>query len=140
MSTEADEGAERVQNSFEAARTKIEYYMHENLRELRYIYRLTVGVMILGFVIIVIGAFPAHTASAASIVVTISGVLVQFIGATFLLIYKSTMAQAGGYVSILERINTVGMSLDLIKDISDIQLRDKTYAQIPTQILSLHQL
>ena len=74
-----------------------------------------------------------------SIVVALSGIIVEFIAATFLLIYKSTMEQARDYVNILERINAVGMSVQILDSIeSDDGLRDKTRAEIASGLLSLY--
>lgn len=131
-------------DEFEKARRKIQYYMHENLMQVKHIYWLTVGAMLLGFVIIICGAAIAYKGEVdkktASIVVTLSGVLVQFIGATFLIVYKSINEQARRYVEILERIYAVGMSVDLIKKITSNDERNKTRAKIASDILSLHGL
>jgi hypothetical protein len=126
--------------AWEAARRKIQYYMHENLVQVKWIFRLTLMVMFLGFLIIIRGAaLASKDQSTASIVVTLSGVLVEFIGATFLFIYKSTMEQAKNYVNILERINIIGMSDLLIDSIeSSEDLRDKARDRIAMKILSLH--
>lgn len=129
--------------NWEAAREKIQYYMHENLGQVRWIFRLTLLAMFLGFLIIICGAALAYSNKqlAPTIVVTLSGVLVEFIGATFLFVYKSTMEQARGYVNILERIYTVGMSDLLIDSIeSSNELRDQTRAKVASEILSLHGL
>ena len=127
------------QDNWEAAREKIQSYMHENLRQVYWIFALTLIAMLLGFVIIICGAVLTYkNKGTPSIVVTLSGVLVEFIGATFLFIYKSTMEQARGYVNILERIYAVGMSDLLIDSITPSnELRDQTRAAIASQILSL---
>lgn len=44
-----------------------------------------------------------------ALVAGVSGIITQFIGATFMVIYRSTMTQANEFMVILERINTVGM-------------------------------
>src|SRR5437667_120375 len=78
---------------------------------------LIVVVMGMGFALIGIGAYrafgdPDHFK--ASVLSSVSGVVVSFIGGTFLVLYKSTMAQAKDYVTILERINAVGMSVHIL--------------------------
>jgi hypothetical protein len=121
-------------DGFEKARQKIQYYMHENLMQVKNIYRLTVVTMFLGFSIIICGAIMAYIGDIgkvmASIVVTLSGVLVQFIGATFLIVYKSINEQARRYVEILESIYAVGMSVDLIEKINPGDERNKAHAKI----------
>jgi hypothetical protein len=130
-------------DSFEAARRKIQYYMHENLNQVRWIFWLSLVAMFLGFLIILCGAALAVVVPnqlAPSVVVTLSGVLVEFLGATFLVIYKSTMEQAQGYVNVLERINAVGMSVKLIDAIEKGEDRDKFRGQVASAILSVHGL
>lgn len=127
---------------FERARLKIQYYMHENLKQVHSIYGLTAIAMILGFVIILAGVALAYVSPKddakllASVVATLAGVVVQFIGRSFLSVYKSATAQATHYVSILERINAVGMSKLLVESIQG-DLKDQTLAEIATGLLSL---
>src|SRR6266851_229292 len=81
----------------------------------------TVVVMTVGFALIGIGAYQAFKNPdhfKASVLSSISGVVVSFIGGTFLVLYKSTMAQAKDYVTILERINAVGMSVQILESIN----------------------
>jgi hypothetical protein len=104
---------------------------------------LTLTVMFVGFVIVGFGVVKVYQSPdnfKPSIVVTLSGVIVEFIAATFLLIYRSTMEQAKDYVNILERINAVGMSVQILESIeSDAEgLRDKTRAQVARDLLSLY--
>jgi len=54
-----------------------------------------------------------------SIVASASGVLISFIGGSFLLIYRSILAQSKEYVTVLERINAVGMAVQVIASIPD---------------------
>ena len=49
----------------------------------------------------------------------LSGIITQFIGATFLVIYRSTMRQANDFMNVLERINTVAMAVHELDRISD---------------------
>ena len=136
--------------NWEAARRKIQYYMHENLRQVRWIFWLTLIAMFLGFVIIIYGARlqvapPSQgappTQLATQIIVTLSGVIVEFIGATFLFIYKSTMAQANHYVSILERINNVWMAKLLLTQMKPAGgFSEETVARMASQILTLRGL
>ena len=101
--------------------------------------------MVVGFVIVgygVVRVYQSPENLKPSIVVTLSGVLVEFIATTFLLIYRSTMEQAKDYVTILERINAVGMSVQILESIeTDVDnLRDKTRAQVARDLLSLYGL
>jgi len=74
----------------------------------------------------------------AAKVAALSGIITQFIGASFLVIYRSTMAQANEFMSVLERINTVGMAVQVLDSIPEANaaLKDKTRAQIVELLLS----
>ena len=56
----------------------------------------------------------------------IAGIITEFIGATFLFIYKSTINQALKYTRSLDEINKVGISIDIIQSIEASEInRDK---------------
>lgn len=99
--------------------------------------------MLVGFGIICYGIVKAYEPNSninASILTTAVGILVQLIGGTFLIIYKSTMRQAREYVNVLERINAVGMSVQILESISkeETKLQDQTRADIAKQLLELY--
>src|SRR5215216_4030771 len=135
-------------NPAERARLKIQFYMHENLRQVHWIFWLSLVAMFLGFLIIISGAILAYkiayedpsATQVPSIVTSLSGVIVEFISATFLFIYRSTMRQASEYVDILRRLNTIGTSVKLVDEIGDKDseptFKNRTRAQIASQILS----
>lgn len=131
------------QLAWDLARIKLESYLNRNLIHIRWIFFLTLIVMFAGFVIIGYGILRVYQLPEnfkPSIIVTLSGVIVEFIAATFLIVYRSTMEQAREYVNILERINAVGMSVQILESIEDTGtgLRDKTRAEIAKGLLSLY--
>lgn len=137
------EHPEEPKAAWELARVKLESYLRRNLSQIRWIFGLTLLVMLAGFAIIVYGITRIYQDPAnfqPSIVVTASGLIVEFVAASFLVIYKSTMEQARDYVNILERINAVGMSVQIIENIegSQVELRDKTRAEVALALLSLY--
>jgi len=141
---EAEERARKhpkePQAAWDLARVKLESYLNRNLKQVQWIFALTLLVMTAGFVIIgygVIRVYQAPENFKPSIVVTVSGILVEFIAATFLLIYKSTMEQARSYVSMLEKINAVGMSIQIL-DSTKSGDTDKFRAQLAMELLSLY--
>ena len=96
--------------------------------------------MIVGFIFVVAAVVMSLNKSILTPpakVAGLSGVLTQFIGATFLVIYRSTMSQATQYMAILERINTVGMAVQVLDSIpdSEIALKNSTRASIVTLLL-----
>jgi hypothetical protein len=137
------ENPKEPQAAWELARVKLESYLNRNLSQVRSIFFLTLLVMAVGFLLILAGAYtgfvdPEHFR--ASILSSVSGVIVSFIGGTFLVLYKSTMAQAKDYVTILERINAVGMSVQILESLDDknSNLKDETTVAIARQLLFMY--
>jgi hypothetical protein len=131
------------QAAWELARVKLETYLNRNLNQVRSIFWLTSLVMTVGFVLIgygVVKVFEEPEAFRPAVVAACSGILVNLIGASFLIIYRSTMLQAKGYVSILERINAVGMAVQILETIGDKDsgLRQETTAAVAKQLLTLY--
>lgn len=139
-----EEHPKEPQAAWELAQVKLETYLDRNLSQVRSIYWLTVVVMTLGFLLIgygVLKVFADPTQNLkASIVATGSGILVNFIGASFLVVHRSIMSQAKDYVTILERINAVGMAVQVLETIEDADnnLRQQTTAALATEMLRMY--
>jgi hypothetical protein len=139
------EHPKETQAAWELARVTLEKYLNRNLSQVRSIFWLTALVMTTGFTLIIVGAYEAFQDSQrfnASILTTVSGVVVTFIGGTFLVIYKSTMAQAKDYVMMLERINAVGMSVQVLEALNDggLDIKYETTADIARQLLMMYSM
>jgi hypothetical protein len=137
------ENPNEAKAAWDLARIKLESYLNRNLAQIRWIFFLTLLVMMIGFAIISYGIVRVYQNPlflSPSILVTLSGVLIEFIGASFLLIYKSTMEQARNYVTVLERINAVGMSVQILDSIedADVKLRNQTRAALAKTLLSMY--
>jgi hypothetical protein len=131
------------QAAWDLARVKLESYLDRNLSQVRSIYWLTVFVMLFGFLLICVGVslvYKSPDSFKPGVLAAVCGVVVNFIGATFLFLYKSTMAQATSYVSILERINAVGMSVQILENIDEksADLKHKTTADLAMQLLAMY--
>ncbi|MBO1386586.1 hypothetical protein BVJ60_17690 [Vibrio cholerae] len=129
--------------AWDLARLKLESYLNRNLNQVRSIFWLTSLVMIVGFLLIgfgVVKAFENPELLTPALLSAVSGLLVNFIGATFLVLYKSTMSQAKEYVAILERINAVGMSVQVLEKIEDSNktLKDQTISDLSKQLLTMY--
>ncbi len=85
---------------------------------------------------------PSVTAGGSLSIAMISaaaGVLVEFIGATLMVIYRSTMSQAERYMRVLERINAVGMSVMIIGSIKDDKaLYNQGLVKVAEQMLAMY--
>lgn len=137
------EHPEKPQLAWDLARTKLENYLDRNLSQVRSIYWLTLMVMFCGFAFVSYGLFQVSENPAqlpVSIVASASGVLISFIGGSFLLIYRSILAQSKEYVTVLERINAVGMAVQVIATIPEesAELKSQTKAELAKQLLNLY--
>jgi len=128
---------EKAKPAWDLARVTLESYFNRNLFQIACIFWLSVIVMVVGFGIIIWGiseAIKSQNADTPAIIAGISGVITEFIGATFLFIYRSTIQQALDYSKTLERINSVGMAmqiLDTMPDKTDAEdLKSKTKASL----------
>lgn len=137
------EHPEKPQLAWDLARVKLENYLDRNLSQVRSIYWLTLVVMLCGFGFVSYGLFQASQEPdklPMSIVASASGVLISFIGGSFLLIYRSILAQSKDYVTVLERINAVGMAVQVISSIPDegADLKNQAKAGLAKQLLTLY--
>ena len=139
----AQEHPEIARTAWDLARLKLESYLNRNLIHVRWIFVLILAIMIIGFGIIIYGILKIYESPSflnPSIIVTVSGIIVEFIAATFLIIYKSTMQQAQEYVNVLERINAVGMAVQILDTINspDSELKEKTKSELVKELLLLY--
>lgn len=137
------ENPEKPQLAWDLARVKLESYLDRNLSQVGSIFWLTLIVMICGFGFVSYGLFQASQNPEKlpiSIVASASGVLISFIGGSFLLIYRSIMAQSKEYVTVLERINAVGMAVQVIASIpiANDELKSNTKAELAKQLLTIY--
>ena len=132
---------EKVKFAWDLARITLETYFDRNLNQVRLIFFVAIGVMVAGFGFVLWGikvAVQNPESVKIAIIASASGILTQFIGLTFMAIYRSTMLQAAQFMKVLERINTVGMAvqiLDTMKDTST-ELKDLTRVDIIRLLLA----
>ncbi|MGJ7530863.1 TRADD-N-associated membrane domain-containing protein [Variovorax sp. GB1P17] len=139
----AREHPEKPQLAWDLARTKLESYLDRNLSQVRSIYWLTLLVMLFGFGFVMYGLFQASQDSAklpVSLIAAAAGVIISFIGGSFLLVFRSILAESRGYVTVLERINAVGMAVQVIANTPDsnADLKHATTANLAKQLLNLY--
>jgi hypothetical protein len=132
---------EKTKLAWDLARVKLEAYFDRNLSQVRMIFFVAMFVMVVGFIFVLSGisiAFHKPESMRPSYISSISGIITQFIGLTFMLIYRSTMAQANQFMEVLERINAVGMAVQILDTIpeGEVQLKNSTRAQIAALLLS----
>jgi len=118
---------------------KLEAYFDRNLSQVNQIFYVSVTVMMVGFVFVLWAALLSlgqHAVTPTSKVAAIAGMVAQFIGATFMLIYRSTIAQASAFMLVLERINTVGMAVQVLDVMPDDALKSATHAEMAKLLLA----
>lgn len=134
---------EDSQTAWDLARIKLESYLNRNIKQVKWIFIWTVVVMLVAFAMICYGIYKIYESPnnfQPSIVATVAGLITEFVAVTFLVIYRSTMAQAKDYVNVLERINAVGMSIQVIETLSKDSdaLKDATKAELAKDLLKLY--
>jgi hypothetical protein len=133
---------ERIKFAWDVARVKLEAYFDRNLIQVNLVFWVAVFVMAVGFGFVLFGvvlSLNQPKVTSTSLVAAISGIITQFIGATFMVIYRSTMAQANEFMGVLDRINSVGMAIQVLDSIpeSEGQLKNATRAQIVELLIAV---
>jgi len=141
----AEQSPEKARLAWNLAAVRLEAYFDRNLTQVRQVFWLAVLVMTVGFAFVLGGVFVSLTRPnliTPALVAAVSGIITQFIGATFLVVYRSTTAQASEYMWILERINTVGMAVQILDSIPDdqLELKNSTRAQAVSTLLNANML
>jgi hypothetical protein len=131
--------------AWDLASVNLQSYFSRNLIQVRQVFYLSVGVMLAGFACVLYGVYiqislgqpnPDHVIPPTK-VAAVSGLITQFIGATFMVIYRSTMAQANEFVTVLDRINTVSIAMKVLDQIPDeAPLKNPTRQTLITLLLS----
>lgn len=137
------ENPNKPQLVWELAYSRLDIYLKRNIRQVKSVFVIAICVMIAGFFILIFGiasAFQSPDKLDVGILSSISGLVINFIGGSFLVIFRSTARQAKEYVEILERINAVGMAVQIMELINDDKdnLKDKTRAKIAEDILKIY--
>lgn len=122
------------------ANARLDLYFERNLSQIRSIFWLTVLVLIVGFTLMGYGVFQAFQANSsieASVLATASGILTQFLAATFLVLYRSTINQASAFVSALERMNAFGIAIQIIDTIPEeyTSMQQEARSQLAAKIV-----
>jgi hypothetical protein len=137
----AEQQPERTRFAWDIASIKLEAYFNRNLAQVNLIFWISVGVMAVGFGFILFGISRSMTKPdviTPSYIAAIAGIITELIGATFMLIYRSTMKQASTYMATLERINSVGMAVQILDSISaeDVELKNFTKSELVKLLLN----
>jgi uncharacterized membrane protein len=115
IEVKAEQQPEKTKDAWD--REKLEAYFNRNLSQVGMIFFVALFVMLVGFGFIGWGvslAIAKPDSIKTSYLAAISGTITEFIGVTFMVIYRSTMAQANQFMEVLERIHTVGRAVQIL--------------------------
>jgi len=127
--TKVENAPKKTGPVWDLARKILEQYFNENLKQSQAIFKLSVAVMIAGFLVILGGivlAYVSPTSITVTIIASVAGLLTEFIGATFLFMYRSAISQGIVYWKTMERINVVGMAMTILDNIPKESLPEST--------------
>ncbi|HZM11712.1 MAG TPA: hypothetical protein VFC15_16005 [Candidatus Limnocylindrales bacterium] len=130
---------DNVQYAVDLAAATLEDYLNRNLSQVKWIFNVAVFVMFCGFAVVCYGASIAMGGRIeASLAVSASGIITQFISVTFMVIYRSTMERANSNVTILARINSIGMAVQVLEKMPDsaAELKNTIRADIVRTLLA----
>jgi hypothetical protein len=113
------ENPKEIKRSWDMAQLTLEQYYRRNLNQINWIFFTSIGVMIAGFLLIAFGLASniQNQKNNIQLISIGSGIITEFIGATFIFIYNSTMKQALEYTHSLEKVNNVGMSVTILDSV-----------------------
>lgn len=141
VASKAEQAPEKAKFAWELATVRLEAYFDRNLSQVNQVFWLAVAVTTAGFCFVLWGVVVSLNqpqVSARALVAGVSGIITQFIGATFLVIYRSIMEQANEFIWVLERINTVGMAVQVLDSIPEDQagLKNATRSNLVSLLLT----
>jgi len=126
-----EQNPDKAKPAWDLATAKLEAYLSANLKQINWIFGLSVIVMVIGFVFLITAVFlslqnPQLTTPV--IVAGIGGALTEFIGATFLVLYRSAVEHSTNFIKSLDKTSSVGVAMQILDNIStdkDETVREK---------------
>jgi nitrate reductase gamma subunit len=116
----AQEKPEDPAAAWEVASNQLQEYLKINLKQIQSIYQLSITVMLIGFALIVTSialAMLQPEENSPALVAGIGGVVTEFIGGTFLFVYRSALEQSRHYIQTLDKTSSVGVALKILEGI-----------------------
>lgn len=131
---EASEHPDNLEYSWNLASATLQDYLERNVSQVKWIFNVSVIAMFFGLGVIAYGACVTIAQDTQKGLITVlGGVFAQFISATFLWVYRSTVSQAKSYVTILERITNLGIAMQVLKGMGDRSPTERT--AVETEII-----
>jgi len=99
---------------------RLDSYLDLNIAQIRTIFITSLIVMVFGFLLIIIAIVLAllnPTQITPAVVAGVGGVITEFIGATFLLMYRSAIEHSGRYIQTLDKASSAEQSIIILDKI-----------------------
>ena len=133
-----EEAKEKLTPAWVMAQHRLDRYLEQNSRHIRQIFILSVIAMVIGFGMVILGIWEAIQSPDELVPAAISGVaglITEFIGTTFLFLFRSTVQQARDYAPMLERMGSVGMVMHIVDTIPEPDLKSQTKAKVSVLLM-----
>lgn len=111
---------DKAKPAWDLATAKLEVYLNTNIAQIRWIFVLSVFVMFAGFLLLgaaTILALQSPNEATPAIITGIGGVITEFIGATFLFLYRSAIEHSSQYIMTLDKTSSVGVAIQILDNI-----------------------
>lgn len=116
LKEEEKENPEKIKPMWDYAKNELMIQLELIKKQANLIFKISIISIVIGLVTILISIFFIINNDLSQILVisTIGGILTEFIGATFLVMYKSLILQLNENLKILERLNFIGIGIKIL--------------------------
>ncbi|SRR5258706_8363657 len=115
-----EQNPEKAKPAWDLATAKLESYLSANIKQINWIFTLSVIVLLVGFTFLMGAVFLAlqkPEVITPPIVAGVGGVLTEFIGATFLVLYRSALEHSTNFIKSLDKTSSVGVAMQILDNI-----------------------
>lgn len=134
-----------IQSAWEVSKATTDKYWQAARSQNAMIFGVSLIVSLFGFIVMSVGIIYAIAQQGVGIkawsgpggLATVAGMLTQFIGATFLLMYRSTVQQMGQFRIALQRLNDVAIACTVANAIDDSSTEGKALKNEAFKALAL---
>jgi hypothetical protein len=117
----------------------VEEYYRINKSQTRRIFSVSVLAITVGFLTILTGIYLLYTSTEPNVTVTIitgaSGIILQFIGGAYFLMYKRSLEQVEFFFNQLMRVQDVMLAISLVEKVNNKEKEENAVEKIITSLL-----
>ena len=132
LETSESEYDKIAKKQFQKDKKEVKRYYDINLKNLKYLFRIGLGIIILGVTIIIISVilFINEKNGIQMLIGSVSGILIDFIGVIFIRMYTETVKMSLKFHDKLINSNNILFVNILITKIKNQDLQDKTLSEV----------